>query len=454
MPERLHQHLLPWLWRMEPSAKHALWAAFCGCAVCAMAIHVILDMPVIISGVRVPLEIKDKAQDIVSVSAIVSAMLWFSALGGPFFGWLSDHIGRAPTLPIAVALLGLPMSLCCIAWNPTVLLWLHAVMGFGFGGVWTASAVLTGEWANPAHRGKTVGLMQSGWAVGWGVELALKWLLLYLFPEDVAWRWMFGLGLTPLVLAVFTWRFVKEAPEFTPPGPVDTVSLYNRLVHLVKQVAHLGPDLFRTFNALLAWLLDLVLAIFGQELTGSTARQWWWTFVLSTGAQAGYYAVTLSLPGLLPNFLADKVVSADRYSFIIIAGSLVGYLVGAWASDRFGRRSVFVVSALSTIVTAGLCTQAPNTAWAAVLAFPLGIFASGVFSGLNAFLTELFLPPTRGQRQGASYNYGRRAAAYSVLLVGWFESNLQISGGLPILVFVGIAYTLVIVAALRLPPTN
>jgi hypothetical protein len=83
----------------------------------------------------------------------------------------------------------------------------------------------------------------------------------------------------------------------------------------------------------------------------------------------------------------------------------------------------------------------------------LGFFAAGVFSGFNAFLTELFLPTcTRGQRQGASYNFGRRAAAYGVLLIGWFD-DLHAPPGLSILLFIGIAYTFVIAAALLLPET-
>jgi len=47
------------------------------------------------------------------------------------------------------------------------------------------------------------------------------------------------------------------------------------------------------------------------------------------------------------------------------------------------------------IVTA--YTQIPvNDAMMLVLGFPLGFFASGVFSGMGPFLTELF--PTRGLR--------------------------------------------------------
>ncbi len=59
--------------------------------------------------------------------------------------------------------------LCGFAQNYTQLLTLRALMGFGFGGEWAAAAVLVGEIIRPENRGKAVGAMQSGWAIGWGL---------------------------------------------------------------------------------------------------------------------------------------------------------------------------------------------------------------------------------------------------------------------------------------------
>jgi MFS family permease len=48
------------------------------------------------------------------------------------------------------------------------LLIFRALQGLGYGGEWAAGAVLLAEIANPTQRGRTLGMMQSGWAVGWG----------------------------------------------------------------------------------------------------------------------------------------------------------------------------------------------------------------------------------------------------------------------------------------------
>jgi MFS family permease len=87
-----------------------------------------------------------------------------------------------------------------------------------------------------------------------------------------------------------------------------------------------------------------------------------------------------------------------------------------------------------------------------ILGFPLGFFASGIFSGMGAFLTENFPTRMRGSGQGFAYNFGRGIAALNPTLVGLLSATLPL--GQSIGVFAGIAYGIVIIAALTLPETK
>jgi hypothetical protein len=87
-----------------------------------------------------------------------------------------------------------------------------------------------------------------------------------------------------------------------------------------------------------------------------------------------------------------------------------------------------------------------------VLGFPLGFFASGVFSGLGPFFTELFPTRMRGSGQGFAYNFGRGVAALNPWLVGLVSTSLPL--GQSIGVFALLAYGLMAVAALLLPETK
>lgn len=86
------------------------------------------------------------------------------------------------------------------------------------------------------------------------------------------------------------------------------------------------------------------------------------------------------------------------------------------------------------------------------LGFPLGFFASGIFSGMGAFLTELFPTRVRGSGQGFCYNVGRAFGALFPFLIGALSKHYGL--GLSIGIFAVAAYGVLIVAALTLPETR
>ena len=94
-------------------------------------------------------------------------------------------------------------------------------------------------------------------------------------------------------------------------------------------------------------------------------------------------------------------------------------------SDLIGRRSNFILFAICSVLVVVTYTEIPiNDSFMLVLGFPLGFFASGVFSGMGAFFTELFPTEIRGSAQGFCYNFGRGLAAGFPLLVGLLSARL------------------------------
>jgi len=91
-----------------------------------------------------------------------------SAVGGWLAGVIADRIGRVRTLQITILWFALFTGLCGLAQSYGQLLAARGLMGLGFGGEWAAGSVLMGEVISARHRGKAVGTVQSGWALGWG----------------------------------------------------------------------------------------------------------------------------------------------------------------------------------------------------------------------------------------------------------------------------------------------
>jgi MFS family permease len=398
---------------MNPDEKNTFWACTGGWMLDAMDVQMFsFAIPAIIAAFAITNA---------DAGLIGTATLLTSALGGWFAGALSDRLGRVRTLQITIAWFAVFTFLCGFAQTYAQLFALRALMGLGFGGEWAAAAVLMGEVIRPEHRGKAVGAMQSGWALGWGIAALLATLFFSLLPPDLAWRALFWTGFTPALLVLFVRRFVKEPPVFAATQ---------------KNLRAAGKE-------------ANFLEIFSPAMLRTTVL----TCLLSTGAQGGYYAITTWLPTFLRTERGLTILGTGAYLAVIIFGSLIGYWVSAWLSDRIGRRSNFILFAACSIVTVVGYTQIPvNDSVMLFLGFPLGFFASGVFSGMGPFLTELYPTRMRGSGQGFAYNFGRGIAAMNPLFVGMLSATLPL--GQSIGVFAIIAYGLLAVAALLLPETK
>ena len=406
-------HPTAWYAGMKPKERTTFWACLGGWVLDAMDVQMF--------SFAIPAIIASFAISNAEAGLIGTATLLSSAFGGWFAGALSDRFGRVRTLQITIAWFALFTFLCGFATSYATLFAFRALMGLGFGGEWAAAAVLIGEVISAEHRGKAVGAMQSGWAVGWGIAALMATGLFSLLPQEMAWRALFWVGLTPALLVLFVRRFVDEPAVFA-----RTQGNF--------AAAGKKPNFLEIFSP-------------------STLRTTLLACLLTTGAQGGYYAITTWLPTFLRTERKLSVLGSGGYLAVIIAGSLVGYLISAWLSDRLGRRLNFILFALCSIATVVLYTQlAIDNTTMLYLGFPLGFFASGIFSGMGPFLTELFPTRIRGSGQGFAYNFGRGIAALNPWFVGKLSATLAL--GQSIGVFAVIAYGLLILAALALPETR
>jgi len=350
-----------------------------------------------------------------------TAALLVSAVGGWLAGWLADRYGRVRTLQVAILWFAVFTFLSGLAQNFEQLFAARALMGLGFGGEWAAGAVLLGEVIRPEHRGKALGMMQAGWAVGWGTAALLYAFFFSVLPAETAWRVLFLVGIAPALLVFFVRRYVEE-----PAVYLETRS----------KLAAQGDQ-------------PSALEIFRPPLLRVTVLGG----LMGTGAQGGYYAVTTWLPTFLRTERKLSVLDSAGYLAVSITGAFCGYLAGGYLADKIGRRLTFLVFAIGAGVVAVTYTMFPfgDTAML-VLGFPLGFFASGVFSAMGPFFTEHFPTRVRGVGQGFAYNAGRATGALFPTLVGLLSARIPL--GEAIGLFAGLAYATMAVAAFLLPETR
>src|ERR1700724_1443451 len=173
---RGEHHPLAWYAELQPRERSAFWACVGGWILDAMDVQMFsFAIPALLTVFAIT---KSDAGLIGTVTLLTSAF------GGWLAGALADRVGRVRTLQITVGWFAIFTLLCGFAQSYTQLFVFRALMGFGFGGEWAAAAILVGEVIRPENRGKAVGAMQSGWAVGWGIAALLATLLFSSLSQD------------------------------------------------------------------------------------------------------------------------------------------------------------------------------------------------------------------------------------------------------------------------------
>jgi MFS family permease len=402
---------IAWYGALRPAERHSFWASFGGWTFDAFDFFLFtFALPAII----VALDITGR-----EAGLIASGTLAASAIGGWGAGILADRYGRVAVLQASILWFAAFALLCALAQDYWQLLICRTLMGVGLGGEWAVGAVLLGETIRAGDRGKAVGAMQSGWAVGWGVAALISIAILTRLRPDIAWRVLVSIGVLPALFVLYIRRHVEDAPVFKA-----------------------AQKKFRARSR------ASFLEIFSPARIKTTAL----LTLLAAGVQGGYYTSAWFLEALR-NSRKIAAMATGRYLAAVIIGSIIGYLASAYLNDRLGRRPTFIIFAvLAAACIVALTLVAANDASVFVLGFFLGLFASGSFSGLGPVMTENLPTHLRGSGQSFSYSTARLLAAGIPGLLSWLSDRPSFNREIDLIAIT--AYGLVVLTAFLLSETR
>jgi MFS family permease len=324
---------------------------------------------------------------------VSSFTLAFSAAGGIVFGILSDRIGRARSLILSILIFSFASAGTAASWNLASLLFWRAVIGIGLGAEWSTGAVLVAETWPPEHRAKAVGIMQSGWALGYMLAAGMTAVILPRF----GWRALFLAGLFPALLALLIRRHVEE-PE-----------IWQRTAHSRAKPGEIFQGILRRRTILASLLASTVLFAYWGLFT-------WIPGFLSASADKGGAGLT--------------IVKSSGYVIPMQLGAFAGYVMFGWLADKIGRRPAFVLYVLAAAILTPIygATRDPQTLLA--LGPAIGFTGTGFFSMFGAMLSELYPTGVRGAGLGFVYNIGRGCSALAPWTVGFFADHYGIGTSL------------------------
>jgi MFS family permease len=336
---------------------------------------------------------------------LASVTLFSSAFGGIAFGAIADAIGRKRALMVTVLIYSLCSGLSGLAQNVVQLAIARTILGLGMGGEWAAGALLVSETWPARHRGKAIGFMQSGWAIGY---LLAAVTALYVLPA-YGWRALFFVGVLPALFTVWVRSYVDE-PE----------------IWVKKQQT--GQT-----SGGLSQAIDSFLAIFKADLIKYTVI----ITLMSSFVMFAYWGLFTWLPG----FLATPVekggaglglVRSSAFMIPMMLGAFLGYVTFGFFADRLGRRPTFAAYLLISAVLVYFYGNTRDAATLVTLGPVLGFFGSGYFSGFGSIISEIYPTRVRGAGVGFTYNVGRAMSAMAPAVIGYFAIAYGIGGSLTI----------------------
>jgi len=401
-----------WYGAMTSLERKTFWASFGGWTLNSIDFFLLIfAMPAI--AVALDLDRHEAAH-------VASGTLIASAIGGWIAGIAADRYGRVKVLQVTILWFAVFGLLCAFVQDYGQLMACRILMALGLGGEWAVGAILIGEVVRPKDRGKAVGCMQSGWAVGWALAALIAIFVIPRLRPDVAWRVLLALGVLPALIIFFIRRHIREPKVFA-----DTQ----------KNLGKKNRD----------W--DF-LKIFSPSAIKSTVT----TTLLAAGAHGGYYTSAWLLD-YLGSYRRITEMGTGRYIASIIGGAFVGYLVSAYLNDRIGRRPTFMLFAIGSAISVYVIVWlAANDHGVMFWGFMLCAFASGTFSGIGPALTEHFPTHLRGAGQSFAYGGGRLLAAGVPTLLTFLSSRDSFNRIIDVIAIS--AYALVFLAAWFMSETN
>ncbi len=395
-------NLFSWWGEGTPAARRALIAAALGWMLDAFDVML---FALVLPPVMAELGLSKTEAGLLGSLALLAA-----AGGGIVFGVISDRFGRTRALMGSVLIYSAFTGLTALTTNIWQFAICRVLLGIGMGGEWASGASLVSEHWSAEHRGKALGMMQSAWAVGYGLAALVVGLVL----PWVGWRGVFAIGVLPALIIFWVRRGVEESSMWTAShagrsGASDAgAERASAATTVASSPAGFGA-IAELFKGPIAKITIVVTFMNACTLFGWWGLNQWIPAYLSLPAAQGGV-------GLSPRVMAGFV-------FAMQVGMWFGYVTFGFIGDKVGRKRTYVVYLLAASVLLPLYGFLRTPLVLLALGPFVAFFGTGYYSGFGALTAELYPTAVRGTAQGFTYNLGRVASAAAPWVVGSLASS-------------------------------
>lgn len=366
-----------------------------------------------------------------------------AAIGALTFGRLMDRFGRRKIYGLESIILTLGAVASALAPSYGWLLLMRVIVGFGVGGNYPTTSVITSEYSNRKNRGFLVTLVFAMQGLGLLAGPVVAAILLSSgMPHAIAWRLMLALGAIPAAMIIYQRRNLPETPRYLAATGKDEE--LNRVVETVvtreeaqRSVHHAGTQgatpLPQRIVRQSLWTKSNLLKLV------ATAGSW---FLIDVAFYGNGVSSQLILKALLPHSaLAITTLVAGA---IFLVAAVPGYLVAAVQMDKMGRRLIQIVG-FSVMALAYAAIFLVPTIIKIPIAF-LAVYATSYFftefgPNTTTFLVpaEAFATNVRGTAHGISAGAGKLGAFVGAFFLPLVLKSVGLSSTMGLLALVALA---------------
>jgi MFS family permease len=354
-----------------------------------------------------------------------------SGIGGMFFGFLADRIGRKRALMLSILTYSICSFFSGLSTTVSMLAVCRFILGLGMGGEWNTGATLVAETWPDDLRAKAIAVVQSSWAIGYAVAALVAGIVL----RYSNWRMVFFVGILPAVVTLWIRNRVPESQMWTEHRRVA-----DQDQELEPQGAQRtqGNSFFAIFRAPYrkSTIVLLLLNFFGLFA-------WWGLFI--------WIPPYLSLPIAQGGRGFGIMRAATLLIVLNLLGMFPGYISFGWVADHMGRRKSFMLYLFAAAVLVPFYAVARSPAALLVLGAAVAFFGTGFFSGSGIIGSEIFPTQLRARALGFTYNGARAMSS----VAPWVIGRVGQAKGLGWAFYLcGAAFFLASVMATQLPETK
>lgn len=334
----------------------------------------------------------------------------FRPLGAFLAGHYADKLGRRFVLMVtlfamggATTLIGLVPTYDQIGvWAPLALVVLRIVQGMSAGGEWGSAVLLAVEHAPTKKRGLFGAGPQLGAPIGLLMANGALALMNWIAPGDAFMQWGWRVPFLFSIVLVFIGYLIRVG--------VDESPVYNEMAQ--DRTTRAVPK--RPIVVLFAEYWPLVL-------TGAV--------LFAANGIAGY----MMAGGYIQNYTTNpEGLALERGTILLLVTGaaavwIISTLFAGWASDRIGRKNMFLVGFIVQAI--GVITLFPLVNTGDYLSIFLGLAFLSVGLGLtygqtSATYAELFPASIRGSGASITYAIGSIiGGAFAPMIAAWMVEN-------------------------------